>query len=230
MRQLLIGLVLLLAGCSAPPVTPVPTPTAPVRGSVSLLVPQPGTTYYAETLTVRGTASDLPATGFVLRLLLNNTDTAMLLSVTPQGNEWSVLIPFERTEPAALLLRAESTDGSHIYAETSAALAPLADRPAGTYGTIFSPETAQIVGGEQLQVRGVVAGQLSDSVQLTATDENGQVFASATILLPVLTPLDEIPFTVDLVTDGTRGPVILRLLDGTAVLDETAIMVSDVAG
>jgi hypothetical protein len=221
----LVGL--LLAACSAPSAPPVTT--TPAIGAVSIILPTEGTVYYGDVVTVRGTAQDVPPDGFDLRLLLGD-EQAALVRVVPIGGEWSALVPLPTLEAGILTIQAESIFTDRVYATVTAARGNPQERPAGVYGVVLSPTMGDVLGGEQIMVRGVVSGVGEGALTLTLRDEGGREVQQVRVLVPVLGALDEVPFQADLVTGNGAGRFTLSLSLDDAVLDEVTFLLGQVAG
>lgn len=221
-------IVLVLAAC-VPQAAPQLSPTAAV-GEVMIAVPAEGTVYYGNLVTVRGTARDLPPDGFDLRLLLNEESLAQV-RVVPIDGQWSALIPVDARAVGVLTVQAESISVERVYATAMAVKGQAQDRPpAEVYGLIFSPAPDDVMGGEQIVVRGVASGVGEGALTLTLTDERGREVQQVRVLMPTLEPLDEVPFQAEMLTGNGAGRYTLTLRFEGQALDEVTFFLGEIAG
>ncbi len=229
MKVALWLIVLLLVACSGQ-ATPDVTVTPALVGQVMIQSPQAGTVYYSETLVIRGASSQLSAEGFTLNLLDANDKILQSQTVVPVNDRWELLVPFETSETMTITIRAEGTRGQGVYDEVTAALGLLSERPQGGYALFYSPSQEDVVGGEEFEITGVVSGLEGQSILLYATDEMGVTVVEMSILPDHLSPLDEVPFRVDVSIESITGPLRLELRVGETVYDTLLVFVSVTAG
>jgi hypothetical protein len=187
--------------------------------------------YYSDLLTFSGTASGVPGSRFLL-VLADAQGQAASVVVPIADGVWQAFVPFAAAEPAVLTVEARALQrGLHSpYAAAPVAVSPLAQRPPGRYGVIFSP-VGEVVGGEMIPVLGSVSGVGERAVTLQMLAPDDTVLHTQEVTLAVEARIDEVPFAVDLPTLETTGPVRLRLLTTTGdMLDEVEIMLSVIAG
>jgi hypothetical protein len=140
-------IIVLFAACTpadnnAPP---VPTATAGLSGSVDIVYPLDGSTVYAESLSLRGTAQGLANNTFTLEVVGVDDEIIARSSVTATDGQWAV-------EP-------ESDLTSELrYDVGTVVLAGISYRPEGTFGSITSPAPNSTVGGEIVPVNGLASG------------------------------------------------------------------------
>lgn len=229
MRLLILLSLVLLGACTA--TTPQPTPPPNLQGQVSIIAPLPGTVYYSEVLTIQGTVRDVGAQGFVVSVYNAKRQILASVIVVPPGETWSVMLPLTVDVLTTLTIVTRSTNArvSDFYSSVDVGAAPLAMRPAALYGTIFSPEPDEVVGGEQLLITGTISGETSAKVLLL--DNQGKLLAEAPATFSMLSPVDEVPFRAEVITAGYAGPATLQLLGSSGqVMDTVPVMISVVAG
>jgi len=225
MRLVGLGFLVLLAACT--PAAAPPTAVMSNLGTVTITAPAEGTVYYGGFVTAYGTAQALPADGF--DLVVAAEAESVRVRVVPQGSTWSAVVPFPAAESGVLTLQAAAIGRGWVYDTVIAAVGRPEDRPEGVYGLILSPTADDAPGGEQIMVRGVVSS-VTDDVQLVLTSAQGQEVQRVAVQLPMMHPLDEIPFQVDIVTGGNVGLHTLTLRVSDTVLDEVTFMLSTAAG
>jgi hypothetical protein len=241
MRYILFALLMsALVGCAGAN-TPPPTPTLPIPlGEVNFILPQAGTVYYSEVMTLFGTASDIPPSGFILRVFGNENRLITQTTVVPVDGNWSVEIPItDITTPEFVTVQAFSTDTSILapYSnQTTALLSLLNLRPDGVYGTIFLPEVDAVMGGEEIPVSGTASGLFEGTLLVRMVDENDTLVTEQVLTLSAPSPFDEVPFNVSLLTNGYSGPATIIIGYTSAEngefieLDRVSLMLSIVAG
>lgn len=234
------ALASLLLGCTpaqnaATPAEGVATlPTA--QGTVTITSPLAGSTIFAEALFVSGTAADVPADRF--RLIVTTTDDAVLAdtSVTVENGVWGVELVHEYTgDPVEALIVAQNSAGDNYDAE-SVVIASMDDRPEGTFGLILEPQPDAVVGGDQIEVVGTGSGLFENTLIMQLREPDGTVIAETIVTIDNPYFVDERVWVADLATEGHTGPASILIGYESAengdfiTLDETEIMVSEVAG
>lgn len=240
-RTSLIFLALMiaaLAGCGVPNMpAETPTPTTPALiGDVRFIDPAPGTIIYSETLRLGGTASDLPADGFSLQLLVDETPIVDTI-VQPDGESWSLeLVHGYAGEPIEATLIASSPNPLVMgdYDRATVVLASLEYRPEGAFGALLFPTDGLVLGGDVIQVSGTASG-IPDNTLTVILENDGGILDEQTVQVDNPYHIDEIPWQIDLATQGATGPATVRVFylndAGEAVsLGEVSIMLSVVAG
>ena len=219
MRLILAVLCLILiAACrpteqAAAPTTA--TPTVPLlTGTVDILTPTEGTLIYSEMLYISGTAQGLPDNRFELALIgPDDTDIATSV-VRVSADTWEIELPHTYTDvPIEVIITARSTDPAvpGDYDLVTVALAGLVYRPEGTFGSITYPVEGSTVGGEQFEVGGTVSGLSDQQVTLQLLAADGTLLDSQVIAIDHPYPLDDVPWSGEMSTDGFIGEAVLQI-------------------
>src|SRR5688572_2394982 len=91
--------------------TPVPTATAGLSGSVDIVYPPDGSTVYAESLSLRGTAQGLANNTFTIEVVGVDDEIIARSSVTATDGQWAVELPHSYTgEPVEVSIYALPSD------------------------------------------------------------------------------------------------------------------------
>jgi hypothetical protein len=226
-KSLFFGLILILSACAPGALDRTPVPTVPVLvGQVDILTPATGSIIYAETLTIAGTAANLPAEGFTVRVV---TARDQLLAQTTLHNAdldngtWSLDIAHGYTgDPTEISVTAAAANPviPGDYDVSSVLLLPLAQRPAGVFGVIRSPAEGAVMGGDLIQIEGTLSGVADKAFTLVLSRRDGDVISEQQIQLAGYTPLDEGVWRAQIPTEGYVGPVVLRMRLGADDIPE----------
>lgn len=233
---LLCGLLAACASDAAPQATR--QPTMPVLiGQVTIDAPLTGSSIYAETLSIRGSANDLPPEGFMLRVVTASDDVLAATRIQPDGANWGLdLVHGYTGDPTEVSIIAEPANPlvGGDYALNSVLLLPLTLRPEGVFGAIAMPAPDTVVGGDQIQVQGTLSGVPEMAFNLGLYTRAGDRLSEQRVQLPAHAPIDEAVWQTSLDTAGYTGPAIIRmrLPDAAAddVLNDVFIMISIAAG
>jgi len=230
--------LIVLAACGVPNIpaeTPIPT-VPPLIGNVTIDQPASGAIIYAETIRLSGTATDIPAEGFVLRLSVNE-ETVVESTIQPEDGVWSVQWVHEYTgEPTEATLIALSPNPLILpeYTTSLIVLSSLEYRPEGVFGRLLFPNAEEVLGGDQLQVRGTASGIPENTLRIVL-ENNAGIISEQTVMVENPFFVDEMIWSADLPVTGETGPATIRVFytDETGedvLIDEVGIMLSIVAG
>ena len=249
MRQFaILSLMLLLSACAGAANTTnnTPVPTIPVLvGQADILTPATGSIIYSETLTISGTANDLPPEGFTVRVITAQDDLlaeTTLRTADLDAGRWSLQIAHgyvgQPTEISVLAAAANPVIPGR-YDVSSVLLLPLSERPEGVFGSIRFPASDAVVGGDSIQVEGTLSGVADGRFTLALYERAGDLISEQPVVLDGYTALDEGVWTATVQTNSYVGPAVLRMTtpqQGTnggetpLMLDELALMLSLAAG
>lgn len=230
--------IVFLAACGMPNIpAETPTPTVPpLIGDVTIDQPESGSIIYAETMLLSGTASDVPAEGFLLRLTINE-ETIVESTIQPEDGVWSVQWVHQYTgEPTEATLTALSPNPlvQAEYITSLIVLSSVAHRPEGVFGRLLFPNDEEVLGGDQLEVRGTASG-IPDNTLTVVLENSEGIISQQTAIIDNPFFIDEMIWSADLTVTGETGPATIRVYytdeSGEEVLlDEVDIMLSMVAG
>lgn len=206
-----------VAACSPTFDATTRTPTAiPIQGEVMIDVPGSGTIVYAEVLTIAGTSHNLPPEGFRLHVTTALDEVIAETTIQPQANanngEWQVeLIHDYDGDPIEITITAlpvhDAIRGD--YAVASAVLSALRHRPEGIFGAILQPFPESVAGGDVIPVVGTASGVPGRTIIVTLQDGD-EIISQRGATLPGNNALDEVQWTVDLLTNGYQGTATIH--------------------
>lgn len=233
-------LVAIVAACGPAANAPTATPEIPTpQGQVVIENPANGSIIYAETLTVSGTASDLPDDTF--RLILRAPDDTVVTEadVTVIDNRWQTEFVHEHEgDPAEMMLIAAPTDATITgdYDIVSLVVSPLENRPDGTFGTIISPQEGQSTGGDIIAVAGTASGLFEGTLIIRLLNEDDAIISENIITVTNPGIVDDVPWSAEITTEGYTGPATLTIgytdaQDGDdVIIDQVDFTVTNTAG
>jgi hypothetical protein len=230
MRQLIFALLTLLAACG--PVTPVatPMPTTPaVTGTVEIEYPPAGTVVYSEVLQLSGMAQGVPDNQFAIQL--TGADEKSMGRATAQVNPdgtWTVeMVPGYTGEPMEVTILAlpiyDGAPPNSDYTISPIVLAGSSYRPEGVFGSVTLPSEGEQVGGDSIEVSGTASGVFENQFQVELRAPDGSVVTSQGVTLVNPYFADEVPWVIELATNGYTGPAEIRAFtnspsDGSEIL------------
>jgi hypothetical protein len=217
---------------SPAPTTPVP-PTETLTGTVNIEYPLDGTIVYSEVLYVSGTASGVPGDEFSLRVLGDNDEILaqwiVQLQPADEGRWTAELVHGYAGQPVEAHIVALPVDtdfpapATNTYDSVLVALLHHSSRPADLRGSISSPNEDATISGATVFVSGTASGIFENTFTVSLLDEDGDEISSQ--IVTVVNPyfIDEVPFSVELPTNGYTGPAQIRAFthsaeDGSEIL------------
>jgi len=240
MRYLALVLTLLaLSACSlgtgdTPPTTPIP-PTETLTGVVDIEYPLDGTVVYSEVLYVSGTASGIPGDEFALRAIGDNDEVIAQWTVQLQAADegrWTVELVHNYTgqhmEVSIIALPAGADfPVTSTYDTALIVLSHQSYRPADLRGSITSPADGAAVSGSAILVSGTASGIFENTFTVRLIDEDGNDINSE--IMTIVNPyfIDEVPFSLELATNGYTGPAEIRAFTQSAA-DGSEILIGSV--
>ena len=236
-------IILLITACTSEPqrgaVTVIPTqPT--LQGDVKITFPVSGSIIYAESLMLRGTASNVPAEGFKIQLLTPDDSVLAETTVIPDGDTWQVELVHGYTgEPIETVIIARSLNDAitEDYDIESIAISSAEYRPEGVFASFISPSPDSTVGGDQIQVIGRGSGFFENTFTLALEKASDGTEISQTVVTmdnPYF--IDDMIWEADLSTNDFTGHAVLRIYYQDAAtgkevtVDTIPVVVSSIAG
>lgn len=211
MRYLsLLLMITFMAACTpavpASPIVPVPS------GDVSITTPQTGAILYNPIFYVAGTATNLPAAGFILRAISTDEQVIGEMTVQPEGDSWAVELehtrPEEPTEITLFALPVGNVAGD--YDVISVVLSSEDQRPEGVFGTILTPFEGDEVGGDIIPVFGTASGLFEGTLIVALEQPDGTLIQEQVITVNNPGIIDEVPWSTEIPTNGYEGEAVIR--------------------
>jgi hypothetical protein len=191
---------------------PTPTPTIPsLTGVVDIVYPLDGSVIYSEVLHLSGTASSTP--NFLLRLVGPDDTTISEATVQVQGSNWEVELAHGYDgEPIEVTVLALPTDArtSGDYDIATIALSSINNRQPDIFGSITAPLGDGTVGGEIIPVSGTASGLPENTLSVALIGADGTVIDSQNVVVVNPYFIDDMPWAVDLSTNGYTGLARIR--------------------
>lgn len=239
-RTVIWMLLMFLAACQGKSEDPaVPTDLtatpAPFGTQVRINTPQDSTIVYAETLHITGTVTD-SSQRFKLQLVDIDDQVITETIVDAQPGNWQVELVHGYTgDPSEIIIRAVPEDNAaQPYDTVSILLSDISHRPNGIFGSITYPANGVEIGGDMLLIEGRASGAPENAITIELVGES--VIDSKTITLDNPNFVDDVPWQVELATNGYTGQATIQAYyispaDGSrVVLDSVIVTVLTAAG
>lgn len=208
----IFALIFGLTACAGGQQSTTPNPEMPA-GTVDITFPTDGSIIYAETLTIQGTATELPENNFRLQVITAMDETLADIIVQPENTDWQIELVHQYegdpTEISIIALPAENASNAD-YDFVSTVLSPLTMRPNGMYGTILSPGPESQIGGDILTVTGTVSGVPTNTIQL-ALEIDGNIAQTENVEITNPAIIDEVIWSTQISIQGYNGQAALIL-------------------
>lgn len=204
---------------------------------VTLETPATGAVVYASTLSVSGRTEGVANAVLVVVepvqpsvTFTGYTDTAPVVD----GRFTVQFIPAYDGPPLEMAVRvypSNDVERQNLKAEASFILASIAERPAGSYVDVLTPQPSDEVGGDEIGVSGRASGVVSGTLVVVLVDSNGAVLDTQNVVIPTANQLDDVPWMVGLKPAGAEGNAIIRVSDSDGTLYHTIpVILSEAAG
>jgi len=205
--------------------------------SVKLDTPAQGTVVYASSLTVSGQTEGVGSAVmvYVEPSILTPTFTGYSYAPEVVDGRFSVdFIPAYDGPPLQMVVRVygvSDVERETLKAESTFILATVAERPAGMYVDVLTPQPGDEAGGDVIGVSGRASGVVGGVLTVVLVDSNAAVMDTQTVTLQTANLLDDVPWQANLKPGDGKGNAIIRVIgaDGT-VYQTIPVILSSAAG